>query len=146
MHDCVIEAISVEGQNLVLTFEHIDILSNHPMNDTGLNMCTAKARIKFIDYEIKESILYDTSKVEGKRKIIAEEDAQEFKIPISELLVNFEVLKSEELQVSEEFFIQRFDGIASQRYNSDFGYCVIKYQTIVIEWDEFIDKAWFEDR
>lgn len=146
MHDCVIEAISVEGRSLSVTFEHIDVLSKHPMNDTGLNMCTAKAKIKFIDYEIKESILYDRSKVEGKKQIIVEEDAQEFKIPISELLVDFEVLKSEELQGSEEFFIQRFDGIASQRYNSDFGYCVIKCQTIVIEWNEFIDKAWFEDR
>lgn len=75
-----------------------------------------------------------------------EEDTQKVKIPMSELLVGFEVLKSEELQVSEESFTQRFDGIASRKYNSDFGYCVIKCQTIVIEWNEFIDKAWFEDR
>ncbi len=146
MHDCVIEAISIEGQNLSLIFEHINVLSNHPMNNTGLHMYTGRAIIKFIDYELKESLLYDTSKVEGKKRIIVEEDAQKVKIPKLELLVGFEILKSEELHVSEESFTQRFDGIASRKYNSDFGYCVIKCKKIVIKWNEFIDKAWFEDR
>lgn len=49
----VIEAISIEGQNLSLIFEHIDVLSNHPMNNTGLNMYTGRAKIKLIDYELK---------------------------------------------------------------------------------------------
>jgi len=146
LHDCVIEEVSIENQNLIVTFEHIDVLSDHPMNNTGFSMYTGKAKVRFIDYEINESILYDTSGLKGKRQIIVEEDAHEIKLHISELLLDFEVLKNEELQVTEDFFIQRFDGLTSLKYNADFGYCIIKYKKLVIEWNEFIEKAWFEDR
>jgi hypothetical protein len=146
LHDCIIESISIEGQNLIVSFEHIDVLLKHPLNTTGKSMYTGKAYIRFIEYEIEESILYDTSEIQGKRKIIVEEDAQKRVLPITELLIDFEVLRTEELENTNDYFVRRFDGITSLKYRADFGYLIIKYKKLVIEWNELIDAAWFEDK
>ncbi|WP_442600748.1 hypothetical protein [Paenibacillus sp. KN14-4R] len=146
LHDCITEEISTEGQNLLVVFEHIDVLSEHPLNDTGNAMYTGKAIITFIDYEILESILYDTSGLHGKNGIVVEEDAQKIELEFAELMDDFEVLKNEELQTTDSYFIHRFDGSTSLKYNADFGYWMIKYKKLIIEWEEFIDKAWFERR
>lgn len=146
LHDCIIEEVSTEGQNLLVVFEHIDVLSEHPLNDTGYAMYTGKALITFVNYEIVESILYDTSGIHGKKRIVVEEDAQKIELEFAELMVDFEVLKNEELQISDSYFIHRFDGSTSLKYNADFGYWIIKYKKLIIEWEEFLDKAWFERR
>ncbi|WP_245595988.1 hypothetical protein [Paenibacillus taiwanensis] len=146
LHDCVIEEVSIEDKNLIVWLEHIDVLSVHPFNHTGFSMYTGKSKVRFIDYEIIESILYDTSQIKGMKHIIVEEAAQKRVMLESELLLDFEILKNEELQAAEDYFVHRFDGSASLKYNADFGYCIIKYKKIIIEWNEFIDKAWFEDR
>ncbi len=109
-------------------------------------MYTGKAILKFIDFEILESFLYDTSEIEGKKRIIVEGEVQKRVIDISELLIDFEVLKNEEVQTQDNYCIHRFDGSTSLKYNADFGYWIIKYKTLIIEWDELIDTAWFEDR
>ncbi|WP_234340236.1 hypothetical protein [Gorillibacterium timonense] len=146
LHDCVIYAISFKNQSLSVLFEHIDVLSTHPRNNTGKAMYTGKAILKFIDFEILESFLYDTSEIEGKKRIIVEGEVQKRVIDISELLIDFEVLKNEEVQTQDNYCIHRFDGSTSLKYNADFGYWIIKYKTLIIEWDELIDTAWFEDR
>ncbi|MBB6632618.1 hypothetical protein [Cohnella sp. AR92] len=129
-----------------LGFEHIDVLSDHPLNSTGKAMYTGKAMITFIDHEIVESFLYDTTGIKGKSRIDVEEDAQKKELQISELLLDFEVLKEEQLQKTDNYFVHRFDGILSRKYNADFGYCTLKYKSLIIEWDELIDRAWFEER
>ncbi|WP_438350635.1 hypothetical protein ACP8HI_08330 [Paenibacillus sp. FA6] len=109
-------------------------------------MYTDQALFTFVDFEILESILYDTSGIKGKNRIIVEEDAQKIELEIAELLVDFEVLKNEELQTIDSYCIHRFDGSTSLKNNSDFGYWIIKYKKLIIEWEKFIDKAWFERR
>lgn len=146
LHDCLIEEVLKTEQNLSILFDHIDVLSDHPLNDTGNAMYTGKARFTFVEFEILDSILYDTSNIKGKNRIIVEENAQRIELDISELLVEFEVLKNEEISNSDSYFIQRFDGSSSSKYNSDFGYWIIKYKKLIIEWEELINKAWFEGR
>jgi hypothetical protein len=146
LHDCIVEDIKMDKENLVLTFEHIDVLSEHPLNDTGKSMYTGKAQIRFTYYQILESTLYDTSNIQGKNHIIVEKDAKKKVIPISELLTEFEVLTTEEVESKEHYFIHRFDGITSLKYRADFGYFIIKYKKLFIEWNELIDTAWFEKR
>jgi hypothetical protein len=146
LHDCIIEAFSTEGQNLLVTFEHIDVLSDHPLNNIGKAMYTGKALLTFVNFEIIESILYDTSGIKGKSRIIVETDAQKIELHFSDLLVDFEVLKDEELYKKDNYIFHRFDGSTSLKYNADFGYWIIKYKELIIEWDELLDKAWFEER
>ncbi|MED5016494.1 hypothetical protein P9847_04135 [Paenibacillus chibensis] len=121
-------------------------MSTHPRNSNGKAMYSGKAVLKFINFEILESVLYDTSKIKSKKRIVVEDDAQEKVLDISELLVDFEVLKTEEIQTQDNIYIHRFDGSTSLKYNADFGYWIIKYKKLIIEWDELIDTAWFEDR
>ncbi|WP_244152627.1 hypothetical protein [Paenibacillus lactis] len=146
MHDCIIASTSTEGQNLSVTFEHIDVLSDHPLNYTGMAMYSGEATLTFVDFEIVESILFDTSEVKNKRRIVVEINAQKRELHYSDLLVDFEVLKDEVLNKEGNYLFHRFDGTTSKKYNSDFGYWVIKYKKLIMEWDELIDKAWFEER
>lgn len=146
MHDCVIDSILNDTQSLSVFFEHIDVLSTHPRNSNGKAMYSGKAVLKFINFEILESVLYDTSEIKSKKRIVVKDDAQEKVLDISELLVDFEVLKTEEIQTQDNIYIHRFDGSTSLKYNADFGYWIIKYKKLIIEWDELIDTAWFEDR
>ncbi|MGO4530337.1 hypothetical protein AB4Z30_14745 [Paenibacillus sp. 2TAF8] len=127
-------------------FEHIDVLSTHPRNSSGKAMYTGKAILKFVDFEVLESILYDTSEIKSKKRIVVEDDAQKKVLDVSELLIDFEVLKNEELQLEGNIYVHRFDGLTSLKYNADFGYWIIKYRTLIIEWDDLIDMAWFEAR
>ena len=146
LHDCVIEEVSTAGQNLLVIFEHIDVKSDHPLNDTGKAMYTGKALFTFVDIEILDSILYDTSGIRGKRRVVVEEDSQKIELDITELLVDFEVLRNDEIRIEDSYYIHRFDGLTSLKYNADFGYWIIKYKKLIIEWEEFIDTAWFEKR
>lgn len=127
-------------------FEHIDVLSTHPRNSNVKAMYSGRALLQFVDFEILESVLYDTSEIKSKKRILVENDAQKKGVDISELLVDFEVLKTEEIQTQGNMYIHRFDGLTSRKYNEDFGYWIIKYKTLIIEWDDLIDTAWFEDR
>ncbi|WP_124113503.1 hypothetical protein [Paenibacillus xylanexedens] len=127
-------------------FEHIDVLSTHPRNSNGKAMYSGKAVLKFINFEILESVLYDTSEIKSKKRIVVEDDAQKKVLDISELLVDFEVLKTEKIQTQDNIYIHRFDGLTSLKYKADFGYWIITYKKLIIEWDELIDTAWFEDR
>ena len=42
LHDCIIEAARIENGDLILDFEHIDVLSTHPLNPNGEAKYTGK--------------------------------------------------------------------------------------------------------
>lgn len=146
LHDCNVETILIDGQNLSITFEHIDVLTDHPLNSTGKAMYTGTAMITFIDHEIVESFIYDTTGIKGKSRIVVEEDARKIELHISELLHGFEVLKEEQLEKTDTYIIYRFDGLLFLKYNTDFGYFIIKCKKVIIEWGELLDEAWFEEK
>lgn len=60
-------------------------------------MYSGEATLTFVDFEIVESILFDTSEVKNKRRIVVEINAQKRELHYSDLLVDFEVLKDEVL-------------------------------------------------
>lgn len=109
-------------------------------------MYTGTAIITFIDHEIVESFIYDTAGIKGKSRIVVEEDARKIELHISELLHGFEVLKEEQLEKTDTYIIYRFDGLLSLKYNTDFGYFIIKCKKVIIEWGELLDEAWFEEK
>ena len=144
LHDCRIDSVLNEDKNLIAMLEHIDVLRDHPLNNTGKAMQTGRALIKFVGFAVQESIIYDTSMIQGKTKIIVEEDAKKRVLPFRELLTDFEVLKVEKLASDNNLIKYRFDGTTSMDFNAEFGYIIIECKSIILEWNDLLGNAWFE--
>ena len=144
LHDCIINSVLNEDKNLIMVLDHIDVLRDHPLNNTGKAMQTGKALIKFVDFAVQESIIYDTLMIQGKAKINVEEDAQKEVLPFMELLTDFEVLQVEKLASDNNLIKYRFDGTTSLDFNAEFGYIIIDCKSIFLEWNDSLGNAWFE--
>ncbi|MEY8747074.1 hypothetical protein AB9M62_48935 [Bacillales bacterium AN1005] len=143
LHDCLIKEVVVSGADLILTFGHIDVLADHPLNSTGLSMCTGEAKLRFEHAERITSVLYDTSESAKQDDPDAEEDSHPREVDMLEILEDFEVLQHSE-QLHPNGYVHRFEGIGSVKHNTDYAYVVIRCNRVTVEWNEFTDKAWFE--
>ncbi|CAH1202267.1 hypothetical protein PAECIP111891_02099 [Paenibacillus allorhizoplanae] len=65
LHDSVIDKAYVNENELILEFDHLDVLVTHPLNPYPVAKSSGKAAIIFELFEMVQSILYDTSKKKG---------------------------------------------------------------------------------
>jgi hypothetical protein len=142
LHDCVIDCASISGNKFLLAFEHIEILPQHPLNFYNSAKNSDKALLIFQDYEVIQSILFDTSDIK-KRHIVAEKDANQIHLDIIDLAEGCEVLSVERIEEQNKYFTYKFNGMASSKYRNDFCYFVIKFQKMSVCWNEFLDDSWF---
>lgn len=144
LHDCIIKNASIEGGNLALEFENIDVLNTHPLNPYDVAKCSRKASLIFENFEVIKALVYDTRDV-TKRKINVEEDANITNVEISELAIDFEVLHLTEIEVTDKHFIFEFGGLASFKFHSDFALFVLKFDCVLVCWNELLNDSWFVD-
>lgn len=71
LHDCEIEDFIIEGNTLRLQFDHIDVLKEHPLNESNIPKSTGKAEIIFENFNIENSFMYDKSKIKGNNQGIS---------------------------------------------------------------------------
>jgi hypothetical protein len=143
LHDCMIEDAKITNSNLILEFEHIDVLDTHPLNPYGVAKCTGKASLIFENYSVLQSHFFDTRGI--KKRIIVEEDARKTDVAILDLTSGFEVLEVKRLEENNDFSVCKFFGECSNTLNSDFGEFTLKFKNVLICWDELNEDAWFVD-
>jgi len=142
LHDCVISNVIISDAMLILEFRHIDVLPEHPLNYYYNAKCTSNAALIFEDFEVIESILFDTSGIK-KKHIIVEQDADKISIDIKDPAMEFEVLLVEKKPEQEHYFIYEFHGIASHKYKSEFGMFTLKFNNVKVCRNELVSNSWF---
>jgi hypothetical protein len=108
LHDCIIETVSFVEKQLMLSFDHIDVLPTHQLNPFEKPKYTGKAVILFEDAIILESILFDTSHVRHLRVVNVETDAKKKEMDIIDLAENFELSKCTQIASKSVYFIEGF--------------------------------------
>lgn len=141
LHDCVIDKAYINENELILEFDHLDVLETHPLNPYPVAKYSGKAAIIFESFDLVQSILYDTSMV-SKKHIKVEEDAEILDIDILELAQEFEVLKVD-VKSKISPFVYEFHGTASLKYRAEFGSFIIECHSVKICWNELLEDAWF---
>ena len=142
LHDCVIDNVVISDTKIIFEFEHIDVLPEHPLNNYPNAKCTSTAALIFEDFEVIESILFDTSSIE-KKHIIVEQDAVKRSLDIKDLAIGFEVLQAEQKPEQEHYFVYEVHGISPHKYRSDFGMFTLKFSNVKVCWNEFVNDSWF---
>jgi hypothetical protein len=142
LHDCIIEAARIENGDLILDFEHIDVLSTHPLNPNGEAKYTGKASLMFKNFEVLKSFVYDTSNVH-KNVIHVEEDASKVCVDILNLAIDFEVLDLKKIDITETNYSYEFGGNCSSEFNSDFGVFILRFDSVLVCWNDLLEDAWF---
>ncbi|HPT90131.1 MAG TPA: hypothetical protein PK033_07160 [Acetivibrio sp.] len=142
LHDCVIDNVVISNTRLIFEFEHINVLPEHPLNNYTNAKYTNTAALIFENFEVIESILFDTSSIE-KKHIVVEQDAVKRRLDIKDLATGFEVLQAEKKAGQEHWFVYEFYGIAPHKYRSDFSMITLKFSKVKVCWNELIGDSWF---
>ncbi len=142
LHDCIIQSTKFEKDNLTLDFEHIDVLPSHPNNPYDVAKYTGKASLIFQNCEVLKSFIYDTRFIK-KSVIQVEKDAQKVNIDIINLATDFEVLDMKMIEKNGISYVYEFGGNCSNELGSDFGVFILKFDMVLICWNELINDAWF---
>jgi hypothetical protein len=99
----------------------------------------------FEDFEVIESILFDTSGIEQKH-IVVERDAFKRSIDIMDLSIGFTVLLVENKSNQEHCFVYEFHGTAPHKYRNEFSKFTLRFSKVKVCWNELVDDSWFVKR
>lgn len=134
-----IEKAIVEKNNLYLTFENIELLSDHPLNKFGTEWDTNGATLVFYDFEVLESGFYECKDVQ-KQELVIEDDCTFIPIQLFELLKDFTVV-SEELKNRTVGYFEHYFGGFAWSFNEEWGCFKIRYKSMEACWNSFYNNS-----
>lgn len=79
------------------------------------------------------------------REINVSQDAKIIDVEILELAIDFEVLDLTEIEATDKYYIFEFGGQSSVNFHSDFALLALKFDCVLVCWNELLDDAWFVD-
>lgn len=114
----------------------------HPLNLYDVAKYTGKSSLIFENFEVHKAFVYDARDV-NKKDINVETDADKIDVGILELAIDFEVLDLNKIEVTDKHYIFEFGGLSSAKFNNEFAMFIIKFDRVIVCWNELICDAWF---
>lgn len=142
LHDNSFEEINFSGSDVILVFnEGFDILSSHPLNDTGKSKHTTKSQIILSNSAFLNGVVH-LSKLQSSHALKFDEIMSLFSTSFK-----FNVLAFSFVADSDDTTLV-LDGCLScsaMNYNSEFSEISFSCKNYSFCWNEFCEDAWFEN-
>ncbi len=125
-HDCIVEDIKIEKDNVTIYFEFIYISKDRPLNPYKVAKSTDKCKLTFYCVKMIKAIIYID---DDKEKEVQHTD-----------LDGMEFLEVKQ-QLADQYLIYEIFGTDWKTHN----FCSIKLKakSFKLEWNEFTEDAWY---
>lgn len=132
LQDCIIDGGQWSAKTLILHFESIDVLGEHPKNTYDIAKCAEDAQL-----------IFTNCKVSNVQRI--DDDANPIEMSFQDLITDFEIFDVTYQRDFDKKMIYKITGQCSFEHDSDFGEFTLTFDSVDIEWESLEDDSWFVD-
>lgn len=134
LHDCVIEGLEWNENNLILYFENIDVLPTHPNNPYKVAKRGEQAKLTFKNCIATKIIRYDSNKPQNSDII---------EMNLEDFIIDFEVLEVKRRNNDNNKLIYTVFGQCAFELNNDFGEFTLTFESVTVKWEKLKEDSWF---
>ncbi len=147
VHDCPVESIALEGGAAALALDHVNVSVDNSLNDRPTDMCTGPARVTIEGFRVEQIAMWAMQGYSADGALIRDEPART--LAPEEYGDLLRGMRNDMARGILYLYSLESRASADERLwaNVEFmGFDItFSYTRLVVEWDEFTDKAWYVD-